>query len=278
MTDAGRNVDNFNVIINHFNQYPNIIKSFRKFETIQRKLINSNCAILFNESCIKEGLLPKYSNIGNNDRATHTQTQRYRMDAVNNQLTLAKSRKLELSSQSELAHDEIVSINHDARDHCLTVLKQILDNYRQKEETKVLSKLNRLYRGSFLLPENLDQFVNLTDYILTETERELLNLGLNCHISSKFDKYIKEMELEVLYESLLKMEKDKKLLLLPSLRDQLRAEASKKRADGRSSLLTPQLRDAAQSLKNNNDIIIQRLREMIVTKSLSLSLSYKILK
>ena len=104
----------------------------------------------------------------------------------------------------------------------------------------------------------LDQYVNLSKHRLTEPEKELLNLGLNCHVSSKFDRYIKATEMEILYDSILKLETDRKITMSAGFRDQLRGEATKVRGDGRSTLLTPRLWEAAKSLRNNEEIIVRK--------------------
>ena len=35
----------------------------RSLEKVQKKLVNIRNAVIFNETCLEEGLLPKYSNI-----------------------------------------------------------------------------------------------------------------------------------------------------------------------------------------------------------------------
>ena len=38
-------------------------KSVRKIENISKKLINANFAVIFNDICIRENLLPTFTNI-----------------------------------------------------------------------------------------------------------------------------------------------------------------------------------------------------------------------
>ena len=253
MIQANRNVVSFNTIIEILQNDQSKIKLIRKYENTRKKLINNECAILFNKTCINVRLLPKYSDIGH-DRATNAQTAQFRMDTVADQLSKANGRKLELAAELKAIENEILSlIGAETFDGCQTIINQLLGNLRRKEETKTLNKLNRLYKGTLKLPESLDQYVNLSKHSLTEPEKELLNLGLNCHVSSKFDRYIKATEMEILYDSILKLETDRKITVSAGFRDQLRGEATKVRGDGRSTLLMgdPRLWEAAKSLRNN---------------------------
>ena len=72
------------------------------------------------------------------------------------------------------------------------------------------------------------------------------------------DSYRKKVELELLYENLLNLEKTKIVDLSPDLRYQLRAAGSKFKGRSESNLLTPELKRAAKSLRENPDIVIRR--------------------
>ena len=206
-------------------------------------------------------LLPKYTDIGH-DRTTHTQTAQIRMDAVSNQLSLAEGKKLEILTEADAIKSEIISqIYHGIVGRCLGIMKQLLSHFKRVEETKIINKLNRLYNGTLVLLESLDQSVNLSSYCLTDTKKEVLNLGLNCHVSTKFDKCVKSTEFEILYESLLRLENDKKIIVKREFRDQLLGDATRMRSGGRSTLLTPHLHEAAKNLWNNKDIIIRKSDE-----------------
>ena len=53
----------FNTIIEILQNDQRKIKLIRKYENTRKKIINNECAILFNKTCINESLLPKYINI-----------------------------------------------------------------------------------------------------------------------------------------------------------------------------------------------------------------------
>ena len=57
MSQEGRNASLGTLI---FNLSPSVKSLIRKVEKINEKVISASQGILFNECCIKEGLLPKY--------------------------------------------------------------------------------------------------------------------------------------------------------------------------------------------------------------------------
>ena len=59
MVQVNRNVASFNTIIEILQNDQRKVKLIRKYENTQKKIINNECAILFNKTCINERLLPK---------------------------------------------------------------------------------------------------------------------------------------------------------------------------------------------------------------------------
>ena len=86
----------------------------------------------------------------------------------------------------------------------------ILDNLKAVEDRHNISlvtrKLNRLYNGTLILPETKKTYFNLSDYQLSPMQKEVLNLGLNFHVSSKFDPFKKQCQIENLYMSIRKQQ------------------------------------------------------------------------
>ena len=81
-------------------------------------------------------------------------------------------------------------------------------------------KLNSLYKGSILLLEN-NYYINLSNYKLTEHQKEFLNLGLNCHLYNKCNQF------EILHENIEKLQKQNQIKTHPAIKDILKAEAIK---------------------------------------------------
>ena len=62
-TESTRDTCNYGQYINQFPQ--NTIKVIREFERIQKKICRHKMSIMFNEICINEEMLPKYTYIYN---------------------------------------------------------------------------------------------------------------------------------------------------------------------------------------------------------------------
>ena len=141
----------------------------------------------------------------------------------------------------------------------LTTIQNNVDKLEAETKLKMIKKLSKLYKAPVVLPDKeVDAYINLSNYTLTDSERNLLNLGLNCHLQSPVDIYNRKVELEILYESLLDLQTQKIIDISPELQDQLRAEGSRHQCNSKSSLLTPELRASAKSLRENNNILIRR--------------------
>ena len=53
-------------------------------------------------------------------------------------------------------------------------------------------QLKNLYDGKFLLLNETNNYINLSNHQLSNDERKFLNLGLNFHIQPKYEKIKKE--------------------------------------------------------------------------------------
>ena len=142
------------------------------------------------------------------------------------------------------------------------MIKATLENQYQQHESgerrNIIKKLNSLSNRNILLPDNNDCFINLSDYNISEREKEALNLGLNCHIQKRFDPLDKKIEMEMLYSSLLKLEENSKIRINSNLKEQLRAESTRQRSKDGSKLLSKEIMDVMKELKERNDIIIRK--------------------
>ena len=84
-------ITNYGRSINQFP--PNIIKSIRQFKRINKKYVDKKMSIMFNEICINEEMLPKYTCFKLHDPAAHkyNSTLECRHDLVKRQITLCKN-------------------------------------------------------------------------------------------------------------------------------------------------------------------------------------------
>ena len=177
---------------------PESKKCVRLLEQLNKKITNAYYAVEFNRTCIRENLLPKYSNVRLHDRAVQQKDFVYdfRQRLTDDQLKLKEDLIKNLKSQLELERDKYVNldISPDLRVQTDECLDRILSEYDEVVKTRIIKKLSHLYKGPVALPANPAGFVNLSSVQLTPEQEEFLNLGLNCHFYPKFDANKKKTE------------------------------------------------------------------------------------
>lgn len=137
-------------------------------------------------------------------------------------------------------------------------IKEQANRTAEKFRSSTINKLNKLYNGRVMMPQENKAYINLSAVQLTPDQEELLNLGLNCHVQSKFDILDKKTELETLFQDLVKKQQQNKITISSRFKDLLRAEATKVRGNSIGKIMTPNLRIASKELRNNSDIVIRR--------------------
>ena len=80
---------------------PEVRKQVRDLEKVSIRQCKSDCSLLFNSVCVKENLLPNYSNIRLHDEAARKEpfTLKYRLRLVQRELENARTTKPELRKQ-----------------------------------------------------------------------------------------------------------------------------------------------------------------------------------
>ena len=70
----------------------------------------------------------------------------------------------------------------------------------------------------------------MPDCKLTQREKDFLNLGPNCHLFQGYTNIIRNTEIEILYQVILKLDWDKKVISIkPKFQDLFKADAIKNR-------------------------------------------------
>lgn len=237
-------------------------KIIRSIETVNRKLVKAKNALVFNETAINENLLPNYTRIKTHDPAVKDKhfTREYRLKLVEHQIDEKKrlikvlEEKLsKLNEKFEKCHIE-AKVREDIESH----LDLSVKNSYHANQIKTIKKLSKLYGGEIKVPETKEAYINLSSVELSDVQKELLNLGLNCHYQCKYDPLDKKAELEVLYQDILKLQKEKKVEVSPNLKDRLIGEGAKIRNRCRSKLLSRALFKAAKELRDDDRIVIRR--------------------
>ena len=237
-------------------------KVIRKKEKLLKKVIKTKYAIVFNQTCLKEDILPAYTHIKLYDQAVAYEqfTEEFRRRCVEKQVE--KERKTLNRLEQEAEKNESKYLNLALSENIRANLDQLLKYESAYSDNlvknRILNKLNKLYQGQILLPDKSVSFVNLSSRELSLNEKEFLDLGLNVHLGSKFNKCVKLTELELVYQSVTALEKQGHVEVNPDLRPQLLAEATKRRDFKKCEVLTPELKDAAKSLREDDTITVRK--------------------
>lgn len=241
-----------------FSLYKNI---FRNIEKAATKCVNLKSAIKFNRTCLNNGVYPTYVKIKlrgravtNNEHAEELQKEELSKEITNKTIELEETEIYLNNLKEELKS----TADEDLYKSFTDKITEIVQNTTHNLDRKHIEKLNRLYNGRMYVAENSDKFINLSTHQFTQEERDVLNLGLNCHIQRKIDPIKKKMDIEILYQNLTQMEKDGKITIKPEISDALRNEGNKIRSNNHTKLLTKTQRTACKLLKENQNIIIRK--------------------
>lgn len=217
---------------------------------------------MFNNFCIKENLLPRFTNIRLHDQAVQQQqfTTDFRRKLVDEQLRQKKEQLRKLQQELEKIKEEYdkLELNVVLKQRSLEALQSIIDNHGRIAEERIKKKLARLYGGHIALPKPSESYVNLSDVELTTAQKNFLNLGINCPVLQRYDQTKKKAELAILFDDLCELERNGEIRVDPNTRELLQAESVKRRHRAQRGILTPELREAAKQLKENGELVVRR--------------------
>ena len=235
-------------------------KIIRKLEKVNYKKNSCRVAILFNEICLKEGLYPNYTrlHLHNPSWQNSDNIAAFRKELIERQVLEKRHLYTQLETEISDLIEQWNRIPNSDRHVILQEVQRITENDYKKKERGILSKISRLNGGCVKTPREIQAFVNLSEYEPTPDERKLLNLGLNCHYIKKPDPLKKRLEIEVLLDSVFRLESSGKVHVSDSLQHELIAESNKDRGPYRSQLYNREMKDAAKKLRENNGITIRR--------------------
>ena len=233
-------------------------KEIRNFEKQKKHIISAKYGIIFNQTCLNEGLYPTFTNFKLHDpEARHESfSMKYRRDLIQFQLNKHKNTVDHINSTIMQLEPILARIPEpDLRRAIATKLTENEAHDEAVTSSRITNKLNKLYKGTIAFPTTNRTHINLSDTELTNHQNDILSLGIKCHYKPKFDPLKKQVELEILYDTLINMHNKGIIHINPNLKYQLRAEATKQRDFSKSSILTKDLIHAAKTLKNHQDII-----------------------
>ena len=133
---------------------------------------------------------------------------------------------LKTIEQEISTHKQLFSeiCNHHLRQSIETKLNEIYDQDLATAESRIINKLNNLYRGQINIPNHdINQYINLSQHELAKDQITILNLGTKFHFKPNFDPNQKKAELETLYSTLTSMHNNNLIHIHTNLKDLLRA-------------------------------------------------------
>ena len=241
------------------------VKLFRIIEKCQKKIINAQSAISFNNACINNKLWPNHTNIRTPDPALQSAAF----------VTVFKEKQLRVEIKKcdenlKTLNNELITLQEKVQatlppneiNHITECLADLKKRYVFIKENEILAKLNILYGGRMCLPSTEEKYINLSQTTLTEEQRKFLNLGMNCHLESTYDLTKKKLQLELLYQSVLNLAKEDLVTIDEGLANALRSEGHKNRSSRTNSILDPKLKKAAAELK-----LLQRDKQIVIRKA-----------
>ena len=233
----------------------------RHLEKLAYKINAAETAAIFNETCIQEGLLPKYTNLRlQGPQAANTrQSAAYRRSLVQAELVriVAEAARLKNIYHTTVERWSTTATQEHKAD-ILSELNRLKASDYVKRERTVIRKLVNINGGKLYVRKNDKKYVNLTEFTPSTKEDELLQLGLSCHYMETPKQHEKALEIELLLDLIYKHERNGKLLTSDDLPYVLLAEAAATRGDHRSKVVTRELRDAAKSLRERQGITVRR--------------------
>jgi hypothetical protein len=176
---------------------------FRKYEKQMLNLTTIRAHRLFNQCCINNKVLPTYTNVRLHDEAVRAQdfVQDFRCNLIDNQIKKQTEDIIKHSQEcAELKSELKESINCDLKFQSLLMfLERIIETKKDMLCVTHTNKLTHLHGSEIFIKEDRDSVINLSIYPIDEKIKDIFNLGMNCHLRSKYDPLKKKIEIEKLY-------------------------------------------------------------------------------
>ena len=119
----------------------------------------------------KRNLLPTYTKIKHYDPAldSSSNTLQYRKNLIQREIEKKNKLHLQLEEQLQKVYNQILNseCNHELRNNLMNELNIILNNSDNVRKSITIKKLNKLYNGQVFLKNEVNSFLNLSNYELT---------------------------------------------------------------------------------------------------------------
>ena len=225
----------------------------RNLESTHRKKVNCHYAVVFNETCLRENLLPSFTNIRLYDQAVQQRefTVNFREKLLQEELSAKKQQLAELSTELEeiKLKFEQLNVNEQSKSAVREHVTRIIEDFEHATRTRILKKLANLYGGPLALPKPNRCYINLSSTELTDDQIDFLSLGVNCQLYPRYKQVDKKANIAMLYDDLQRLRGEGRIEMDPNLKQQLQAESTKRRNIHTSQrIMTTRLKDAAEQL------------------------------
>ena len=236
---------------------------YRKIEKLMKICTKINADIKYLNFCEKNQLLPKFVNF-----KLYDVTAQYEKSTVKFKIQLLQreicNKKCDLSTKLIAAGKQLVILRNNTRGlHFYAAvfhLKRILQQYESDVTITHTNKLKKLYGGDIYLAENKLNVINLSTYILTDTESNLLNKGLNFAIPKKQNVLNRKIEMERLYFDINKHKQQNNISVKDNddFKTKLKNFSIQSHPDNAKQNLNNEEQAAIKTLQSNKDIVIKR--------------------
>ena len=190
---------------------------FRKLEKLELKIIRLEGHLEFNQACIRNKLLPTYTNINLHDGAARQEefVLDFRRNLIERQIDEQKQdlsiTKNQLDEARIKFHESITSpIRKEA---LLKFIDRSKHSTEEESRVKQHRKLCQMYGGNICLKQVRDSVVNLSDKLIPRDMQEIFSLGFNFHIQSKYDTLKTKVQIEKLFEDIKNKERNNILIV-----------------------------------------------------------------
>ena len=237
--------------------------SFRILENLIRKTTNADLHVKFNEQCLQHDLLPTYTNIRLYNAQARDQAfvKKFRRNLIIHENEKQKEIIVKLKHEIQQEESKLKAITSSLRfNSFIMFLNRIKEKICATLQVKHQKKLCNIYSAHVPVNEEKCKWLNLTNVDVKEDIQAIFQLGMNCHLKSRYDHLSKKIEIEKLYDTI-KMHKSNKELVIQdeeALKCELKRFGLRTVTDYNKNLLTKQQYALIEEFKSNENIIIRK--------------------
>ena len=227
-------------------------------------MISAKLYLNFNYTCIRENLLPIYTNFKIHDATARNEefVQGCRRQLIERQISQQEKNIEELIQEESHLWEKLKAETRSTiqYDSLRTFYKRLINNTAldlfQKHERTLFS----LYGGTLFQKQEIESHINISTYTIDPDIQKVFSLGMNCHLKSRFDNNRAKIELERLYNSITTLEKDNKITIedKENVGCELKRFGLKKRINYAADIVTKEHYKKISNFVQNKDIVTRK--------------------